>query len=262
MDSSAQQIRRIILEQSHRASVGHIGSALSVADIIAVLYDRVLRIPGVRDAQRDRFVMSKGHAALALYAALFLKGAIDDLALSSFCTDGTLLGVHPDTALAGIDYSTGSLGQGLGVAAGYALAARKRRLQYRAFALLSDAECNEGSVWEAVAFAAHHRLSNLVAIVDLNGQQALGYTDDVLSLSPLSERWRAFSWDVREVDGHDTDALAEAMAPDGSDAPRVVIARTTFGKGVSFMERQVKWHYSPMSDSEYAAALSQIGAAG
>jgi transketolase len=262
MDTLAPHIRRIILEQSKRASVGHIGSALSVADIIAVLYDRVLHIPGIRDPQRDRFVMSKGHAALALYAALFLKGWIDDAALCSFCSDGSFLGVHPDIALPGIDYSTGSLGQGLGVAAGYALAARRQRSQWRSFALLSDAECNEGSVWEAIAFAAHHRLSNLVAIVDMNGQQALGYTDDVLSLSPLAERWRAFKWDVREVDGHDADALAGAMAPDGGDAPRAIIARTTFGKGVSFMERQVKWHYSPMSDSEYEAALSQIGAAG
>lgn len=261
MDQIAQQIRRIILEQSKRASVGHIGSALSVADILAVLYGRVLRVERADDHERDRFVLSKGHAALALYAALHLKGRLDERALGTFCADGTSLGVHPDTVLPGIDYSTGSLGHGLGVAAGYALAARKQSSVRQVFALLSDAECNEGSVWESIAFAAHHRLTNLVAIIDANGQQALGYTDEILSFSPLADRWRAFQWDAREVDGHDHEQLADAMSrPSVGGAPRVVIARTTFGKGVSFMERQVKWHYSPMSDTEYANALGEIGA--
>jgi transketolase len=260
MDQTAQRIRRIILEQSKRAAVGHIGSALSVADILAVLYGRVLRETDADDHERDRFVLSKGHAALALYAALHIRGCIDERSLATFCADGTALGVHPDSVCPGIDYSTGSLGQGLGVAAGYALAARLQRSQRRVFVLLSDAECNEGSVWESMAFAAHHRLANLVAIVDANGQQALGYTDDVLSYAPLAGRWSAFNWDVREVDGHDHDLLTEAMTRESvGGAPRVVIARTTFGKGVSFMERQIRWHYSPMSDAEFATALREIG---
>ena len=192
----AQQIRRIVLEQSKRANVGHIGSALSIADILAVLYADVLRVNHPLDPDRDRLVLSKGHAALALYAALSLRGWLAEQDLATYCADGSLLGVHPEHQLTGVDFSTGSLGQGLSVGAGAALAARLQGSSRRVFVLMSDAECNEGSVWEAVMFAAHHRLANLVAIVDLNGQQALGYTDRVLDLSPLHRRWSAFDWDV------------------------------------------------------------------
>jgi transketolase len=145
---------------------------------------------------------------------------------------------------------------------GAALAARMQRSSRRVFVLLSDAECNEGAVWEAIMFAAHHQLANLVAIVDLNGQQAFGYTGDVLSLSPLAERWRAFDWDVHEVDGHDVDGLAQTVTNMNTErgAPHVLIARTTFGKGVSYMESQIKWHYLPMSDAQYAQALDEIKA--
>jgi transketolase len=256
-------IRRIILEQSKRANVGHIGSALSIADLIAALYGGILRIADPEDRERDRFILSKGHASLALYAALFLRGWIDQTALNSYCGDASLLGVHPEHALRGVDFCTGSLGHGLPIGAGAALSASMQRAGRRVFVLLSDAECNEGSMWEAVMFAAHHRLGNLIAIVDLNGQQALGYTDEVLSLSPLAERWRAFGWDVHEVDGHDTAAIARAVdgLRIGRGRPHVLIARTTFGKGVSYMESQIKWHYLPMSDAEYAQALEEIGAA-
>ena len=189
---SGQGIRRHVLEQSKRANVGHIGSALSVADILAALYGRVLR-GGPNDPDRDRFVMSKGHAALALYAALHLTGHLSTDVLMSYCGEGTHLGVHPHHGLTGVDFSTGSLGQGLSMAAGAAMAARLQTSQRRVYALLSDAECNEGSVWEAAMFAGHHRLDNLVAIVDANGQQALGYTEDVISLEPLEERWQQIS---------------------------------------------------------------------
>ncbi len=258
-----RQIRRIILDQSKRAHVGHIGSALSIADIIAALYEHVLRIPDPDHPDRDRFVLSKGHAALAVYAALFLKGWLTEQALNSYCADGTLLGVHPEHALRGVDFSTGSLGHGLPMGAGAAMAARLQRSSRRVFVLVSDAECNEGSLWEAVMFAAHHRLSNLIAIVDLNGQQALGYTDQVLSLRPLADRWRAFGWDVREVDGHDVAAITETIShlDTASGPPHVVIAHTVFGKGVSYMERQIKWHYWPMSDIEYRQAIMEIEAA-
>jgi len=255
---SASDVRRIVLEQSKRAGVGHIGSALSVADIIASLYSGVLNVPAPDDPERDRFILSKGHAALALYAALHLRGFLTEDELNTYCCDGTFLGVHPERALAGVDISTGSLGQGLPIGAGMALAARMQESGRRVFVLISDAECNEGSVWEAAMFAAHHRLSNLIAIIDVNGQQALGYTKDVLSLSPLSEKWRAFGWDVHTVDGHDVDALANA-ASELDGAPRVLVARTTFGKGVSFMENEIQWHYLPMSDEEYARALREIG---
>ncbi|HJW69704.1 MAG TPA: thiamine pyrophosphate-dependent enzyme, partial [Candidatus Binatia bacterium] len=216
-----------MLEQSKRANVGHIGSALSIADIVATLYSGVLYIRDPDDPGRDRFVLSKGHAVLAVYAALALRGWLPETMLATYCGDGTLLGVHPDRALRGVDFTTGSLGQGLSIGAGAALAARLQGRDHRVFVLVSDAECNEGALWEAVMFAAHHRLSRLVAIVDLNGQQALGYTDDVLSLSPLAARWRSFGWDVHEVDGHDGAALAHTIAAldTTTGPPHVLVAR-------------------------------------
>ncbi|MEP6993839.1 MAG: transketolase [Acidobacteriota bacterium] len=258
----ARRIRRIILERSYRAHVGHIGSALSVADILAALYGGQLRISDPSDADRDRFILSKGHAALALYAALHLRGWLTAQELESFCGDGTLLGVHPDHRLQGVDFSTGSLGHGLSMGAGAALAARLDRSDRRVVVLVSDAECNEGAVWEAAQFAAHHRLSQLAVIVDANGQQALGYTRDVLDLEPLSERWGAFGWDVHELDGHDADGITRTFAALNMAAgpPHVLIARTTFGKGVSFMENRIKWHYWPMGPEEYAQALREVDA--
>ena len=181
-------IRRIVIEQSKRANVGHVGSALSVADLLAALYTKVLHVPSNENPERDRFILSKGHASLALYAAFALKGWITEADLDTYCGDNSLLGVHPEHQLRGVDISTGSLGQGLPVGAGAALAARLQGSRRRVFVLVSDAECNEGSLWEAVMFAAHHRLSNLVALVDLNGQQALDYTDRVMKLSPMAER--------------------------------------------------------------------------
>jgi transketolase len=243
--------------------VGHIGSALSIADIIAVLYGGVLRGSAPEAPDRDRFILSKGHAVLAVYAALHLKGWISGNDLDGYCADGSLLGVHPEQEVRGIDFSSGSLGHGLSVGAGAALAARLQHASRRVFVLVSDAECNEGSLWEAVMFAAHHRLANLVAIVDANEQQAFGYTKDVLALSPLAARWRAFGWDVREVDGHDPAQLTHACADEPSGtAPRVLIAHTVFGKGVSYMERRLKWHYWPMSDDEYHLACREVDSAG
>jgi transketolase len=258
--ASARRVRRIILEQAKRANVGHIGSALSVADIVAAVFEDALDAHAPSDPDRDRFVLSKGHAALALYAALFVRGWLRQDGLDTYCGDGTLLGVHPEHALSGVDFGTGSLGHGLPIGAGAALGARLGGSRRRVFVLLSDAECNEGSTWEAVMFAAHHRLSNLIALVDLNGQQALGYTDEVLSLSPLAERWRAFGWDAHEVDGHDAEGLASTIQALDTTAgpPHVLVAHTVFGRGVSYMEGKIKWHYWPMSDEEYAQALAEV----
>jgi transketolase len=257
------RIRRIVIEQSKRANVGHIGSSLSVADILGTLYAGVLRGAGPDDPQRERFVLSKGHASLALYAALHETGVIDGDELASFCVDGSRLGTHPDHVLPGVDFSTGSLGHGLSIATGSALAARLAGSERRTFVLMSDAECNEGSVWEAVMFAAHHQLGNLVTVVDVNGQQALGYTRDVIDLSPLEERWTAFGWDVHTVDGHDCDALRSVIdgLSTGRAKPHVLLAQTVFGRGVSFMEREIEWHYLPMDDLQYARALAELGAA-
>jgi transketolase len=259
---AARAIRRVVLQQSRRANVGHIGSALSVADALAVLYCRILRLPSPTDPERDRFILSKGHAALALYGALSVRGWLAESELDTFCADGSRLGVHPDRALPGVDLTTGSLGLGLSFGAGAALAARLQGSGRRVFVLLSDAECNEGSVWEAVMFAAHHRLSNLVALVDDNGQQAMGKTRDILDLSPLAPRWRQFGWDARDVDGHSCSKIETAITQGESlSAPRVIILKTVFGRGVSFMEGQLRWHYLPMSAEEYRRACEEIEAA-
>lgn len=260
MAVTPQAIRRIIIDQSKRAKVGHIGSSLSVADIVAVLYYKVMTITSPDDPERDRFVLSKGHAALAMYAAFYLRGWISEADLSTFCGSDTLLGVHPEHQQTGVDFSTGSLGMGLGFAAGAALAARMQGGTNRAFALLSDAECNEGSVWEAAMFAAHNQLANLVAVIDLNGQQALGYTADVLAPTLFADRWRTFGWDTHEVDGHDIPALLKTFESlDYQEGkPHMIIAKTVFGKGVSYMEGQIKWHYWPMNDEEYAQACSEL----
>lgn len=260
----AYAIRRAVVDESMRAGVGHIGSALSIADILAALYGSVLRVDVPGDGERDRFVLSKGHAALALYAALAATGRIDPGLLATYCGDGSMLGAHPEHVLPYVDFSTGSLGQGLSIAAGAALAARRQGSPRRAFALLSDAECNEGSIWEAAMFAAHHRLANLVAIVDVNGQQALGYTRDVLDPGPPARaRWEAFGWDVHELEGHDPERIAATIAAlDLRDGPpHVLLADTVFGKGVSFMERRIEWHYLPLTDELHRQAVAELEAA-
>ncbi|MBA3422792.1 MAG: transketolase [Thermoleophilaceae bacterium] len=256
-------IRRAIIEQSCRAHVGHIGSCLSIADVMAALYGDTLRTAGQNDPDRDRFILSKGHAALALYAALREAGHLSEEELETYCADGTDLSGHPEHALAPVEFSTGSLGHGLSIGAGAALGARLRASPSRVFVLLSDAECNEGSVWEAAMFAAHHGLTNLIAIVDANGQQALGRTSDVLDLEPLSRRWAAFGWDAREVDGHDPEGLARELEElnAGLGPPHVLVARTIFGKGISYMEGEIPWHYLPMSEEQYAQALRELDTA-
>lgn len=257
---TAKKIRRIVLDQSKRANVGHIGSCLCVAEILAALYGDVLKELNPEDPYRDRFVLSKGHAALALYAALHLRGFITAEELNTFCTDGTILSYHPEKHIRGIDFSTGSLGQGLTYAAGSALASSLQRRRWKSIVLISDAECNEGSVWEAAMFAAHRKLDNLIAIIDANGQQAFGYTKDVLDLSPLSRRWEAFGWDVSEVDGHSATDIAAAIRKFDANVgkPHVLIAHTVFGKGVSYMEGLISWHYLPMSDEQYQTAVTEL----
>jgi len=251
-------IRRVVLQQSKRAHVGHIGSSLSIADIVGAVFS-VIGVQDPGNADRARFVLSKGHAALALYAALANVGTLTEEDLATFCQDDSLLGVHPEHLLNGVDFSTGSLGQGLSMAVGAALAAKMRKSTRRVVAVVSDAECNEGVIWEAAMFASQHRLQNLTVLVDHNHQQAFGYTADVLDSCALPARWRAFGWEVIEADGHDEAALSEILRTPMADLPRVIIAETTFGKGVSFMEGQIKWHYLPMSDSEYEQALNEIG---
>ena len=256
--TAAQQIRRRVLEQSKRAHIGHIGSSLSIVEIVAVLVEALDLDRGAGRAERDRFVLSKGHAVLAWYCALNVAGRLSAEQLATFAGDDTLLAGHPEHALRDVDFCTGSLGHGLSIATGAALAARVQRSSRCVVALLSDAECNEGAVWEAAMFAAQHELANLTAIIDLNGQQALGYTADILDLGPtMAQRWATFGWDAVEVDGHDEDAIRAALDGRRDERPRVLIAHTTFGKGVDYMESQIRWHYMPMSEDEYASAMEQ-----
>lgn len=259
---TGDQIRRLVLRESHRAGVGHIGSALSVADLLAALYGSALQVSDPDDPERDRFILSKGHAGLALYCALHLRGWLSEAELAGFCTEGGHLGVHPEASLRGVDFSTGSLGMGLSMAAGAALGARLRGSPRRVFALLSDAECNAGATWEAVMFAAHHRLGNLVAIVDDNGQQAFGHTREVLALEPLEERFAAFGWRALAGNGHDQAGLAGLLGGLGRDQgpPTVLVARTILGKGVPYMEGQIRWHYLPIDDEQYRLALAGLEA--
>jgi transketolase len=254
----ATAVRRLVIEHSHRAHVGHIGSSLSITEILVALYGGVLE-GRPDDVDRDRVVLSKGHAALALFAALALTGRLDPAELDTFGTPGARLGVHPEPGLPGVDFGTGSLGHGLPIGTGAALAARMQGRSSRAFVVISDAELNEGSVWEAAQFAGHHQLRNLVAVVDLNGQQAFGATADIIGIPDPGQAFAAFGWEVVEVDGHDVVALIDALdVTDRTGPPRVVLAKTIFGRGVSFMERELKWHYLPMDDEQYERAMAEL----
>jgi transketolase len=259
LERMSRTMRSWILQQSYQSGVGHIGSALSVVEILAVLWGGALHKPGSNDPSRDRFILGKGHAALALYAAMRYCGLIDEQTFATYCQDGTTLGVHPEAALGGIELSTGSLGQALSVGCGMACGLARQQSSARVVVVLSDAECNEGQVWEAVMFAAHQRLGRLLAIIDANGSQALAPTREVLDLDPLVRRFEAFGWDTVEVDGHDVASLWQVLNEQHGERPRVVVARTHLGQGVQFMRDQVAWHYLPMSTAQYDQALAGIG---
>ena len=274
----ALQIRRHCLRMVHHAQASHIGTCLSMADLLAVLYHNALRVDPSRPdwPERDRFVLSKGHGAAALYAVLAERGFFPRDWLYTYCDDGGRLAGHVTRhGVPGVDFATGSLGHGLAVACGMAMAvppAERRRHQpagdtrgtpvpQRVFVLLSDGECDEGSTWEAALFAPHHGLDNLVAMVDCNAIQSFGRVKDVLDLEPLGEKWRAFGWAVVEIDGHDHEAIHAALqgVPVEVGRPTVVIARTIKGKGVPFMEDELLWHYRSPDDAELAAALEEVG---
>jgi transketolase len=262
----AKHIRRHALKMVHRADASHIGTVLSMADLLAVLYGVVLRVDPARPEwpDRDRFVLSKGHGAAGLYAALAERGFFPLEWLETYCRDGGRLAGHSTRhGVPGIDFSTGSLGHGLALGCGLALGGLRDARPYRAFVLLSDGECDEGSTWEAALFAPHHRLDNLVAIVDYNKIQSFGSVKEVLDLEPFADKWRAFGWSVREVDGHNHDAVRVALSavPFEKGRPSCVLAHTVKGKGVSFMEGQLAWHYRSPSADQLAAAIAELEAA-
>jgi transketolase len=256
-------IRKDVLGMVFRAKASHVGSCFSVADIMAVLYGQVMRFDSAqpRAPQRDRFILSKGHAAAALYAVLANVEMIPRAVLDTYGADGSLYMTHASHKVPGVEFSSGSLGHGLPFGVGKALVAKRTGQTWRTFVLLSDGELDEGSNWEAMMFAAHHGLDNLVAIIDYNKLQSLTSIALTLGLEPLADKFRAFGWEVRETDGHDHAALAGLFAntPWAPGRPSVVLAHTIKGKGVSFMQGKVEWHYRSPDDQLLARALAELG---
>lgn len=246
---------------AHAARTPHVASALSCVDVLAALYLEILRIDPAapEDERRDRFILSKGHGCMALYAVLAERGFFSPDALSEYGRDGGRLAEHPERrCVPGIEVATGSLGHGLSLGAGLALAAKIRGQQHRVFVLLSDGECNEGSVWEAALFASRNNLDNLVAIIDYNKWSAMGPTSPYLE--PLAAKWKAFGWPCVEIDGHDAEAIVGVLShlPFELSKPAAVVAHTVKGKAVSFMENDLEWHYRPPTDDDLKRALEEI----
>lgn len=259
----ARRIRLHVVNMTSRGGSSHVGSALSVADILAVLYRGVLNVDPADPhlASRDRFILSKGHAGVAVYATLAETGFFPVEKLKTHYQNGSDLSGHVShKGVPGVELSTGSLGHGLPVGAGMAYAAKLKDSTHRVFVLLSDGECDEGSNWEAILFAAHHKLDNLVAIIDYNKIQSLATVSETLRLEPFSDKWTSFGWSVQQVDGHNHESLRSTFTqiPFEQNKPSCVIAHTTKGKGVSFMENSVLWHYRSPQGKELAAALKEL----
>jgi len=265
LERIAAELRGEVIGLSHRAKTPHLGSSLSCIDLLVALYWSFLRIdPAKADSpDRDRFILSKGHAAPALYVTLWRRGFFSPQLLADYAKDGAALAEQPAPDCApGVEWATGSLGHGLSVGVGMALAARIQKRDYRTVVLLSDGECNEGSVWEAAMFAAAQRLGSLTVLVDYNKWQATGRSEEVMALGPLRDKWEAFGWESYEVDGHDFAEICTALAcgelPDRTK-PLAIVAHTIKGRGVSFMEDDNNWHYRIPNAEEFAAARKELG---
>ncbi len=260
-EETSRKVRKTILDLIYNAKCPHIGSALSTVEGLVALYFKYLKNTpeNPQNENRDRFILSKGHACPALYAVLFKRGYISNKYLDGFAKNGGTLELHPKRDLSrGIELSTGSLGHGLSIGAGMALCCKNDGKAYRAYVMLSDGDMNEGSTWEAVMFASQHKLANLVAIVDYNRIQAMGPTENIIDLDPLIDKWRAFGWNAVEVDGHDFEPIFGALESLSSEKPNVIIMRTVKGKGISFMENTTMWHYRSPDDEEYKLALKEL----
>ncbi len=260
----ASEMRYRIVKTSHESGTPHLGSCLSCVDLLVYFYWRVLQInpKHPRATGRDRFILSKGHAAPALFQILAERGFFPRSRLEDYGQDGSIFGEHPPSpsALPGIEAATGSLGHGLPMALGMALASRVTDSPYSVYAILSDGECNEGSVWEAAMMAAAQKISNLTIAVDYNKWQATGRSDKILGLAPLAEKWRAFGWCVSEINGNDFDEISEAITSNARDPrPKAIIAHTVKGRGVSFMEDDNNWHYRIPNADEVISAAKELG---
>lgn len=257
-------IKRHGIEMTHLSQGSHIASILSVSDVVAVLYNDVANInpKNANDENRDRVVLSKGHAGGAIYAALAEKGFFDREELKTHYQNGSRLSGHVShKGIPGVEISTGSLGHGVCMAAGIALNAKLENKDYCTFAIVGDGECDEGSVWEMALFANHFKLNKLVVIVDSNKMQSLDYCENTLALAPFAEKWKAFGWNVIDIDGHDHDQIRNALtaAKNSEDKPTVIIANTVKGKGISFMEFNILWHYRfPHEGEEYDTAIKEL----
>lgn len=263
LENIAKEIRKKIFIMCFHAGGGHIAPSLSTIELLVALYFKILKIDknNLKDSNRDRFILSKGHASAALYAILAEKDIIDGNILNTFCQKGSILGGHPEMHLIpGVEASTGSLGHGLSFGAGIAFAGKLDKKDYRVFVLLSDGECQGGSVWEAAMFASHHKLDNLIAIIDHNKLQSLGRVDDIVSLKPFVDKWKAFGWEVRETSGHNISEIVDALdgVPFSKNKPGVLIAHTIKGKGISFMENVPIWHYRLPNADEMKIACAEL----
>ncbi len=259
----ARNIRMDVLKMVAEAKSGHPGGSLSAADIVTALYFSVMKVDSSRPkwADRDRLVLSKGHASPLLYAVLAEKGFFPKEDLKTFRKIDSRLQGHPDMEKTrGVDASTGSLGQGLSIANGMALAGRLDKKEYRVFALLGDGELGEGQIWEAAMAAAHYKLDNLTAILDYNGLQIDGFCKDIMCSSPVKEKWEAFGWEVMEIDGHNYDEILTSLgeASKVKRKPTIIIAHTVKGKGVSYMENQVGWHGKAPNEEQLKEALAEL----
>lgn len=266
LEEQAVQLRRDIVEMIHAAKAGHPGGSLSAVDMITALYFHVMRIDpqNPRWEDRDRLVLSKGHACPALYAALARRGFFDPKHLTTLRQYHSILQGHPDmNKTPGIDISSGSLGNGLAIGVGMAMSGRLHHQDYMTYVMLGDGEVQEGMVWEAAMAAHHHDLGNLVAIVDCNGVQINGWVNEIMTVEPLADKWRAFGWNVVEVNGHNMkDLLTVLHTAKTMRHPTVILMRTVKGRGVSFMEDDCKWHGNSPSDEELVQAILEIGEGG
>ena len=257
----AWKIRSDAIEMTHISNGSHIGSILSIADIVAVLYATIMQIypDDPANDKRDRFILSKGHAGAAVYSALAESGFFSTDKLLTHYANGSCLSGHVShKGVPGVEFSTGSLGHGVCTAAGMAMAAKYDKKRHRIFTIIGDGECDEGSVWEMALFANHFKLSNLTVIVDHNKIQGLDYCEDTIELNDLAQKWKAFGWNVIEIDGHDHTQLVQALNKQRTEKPTCVIAHTTKGKGISFMEDKIVWHYRAPQGDDYIHAVKEL----